>query len=230
MKEGKGKTIIIVDDEPDILQLIEVNLSRENMEVRTYLDGRVFLKELPRLSPDLLVLDIMLPGIDGYEICRKLKENDKTRGIPIIMLSAKDEVIDKVLGLELGADDYLAKPFVPKELLARIKAVLRRQTREPEKSILMIRDHLKINLEKYEVWYRGQKIDLTITEFNILQILGRRKGVVFSREKLLNMLWGNEKWVIDRTIDVHIRNLRKKLGPLADIIENIRGVGYRVRE
>lgn len=228
-KENK-KIIAVVDDESDILELISFNLKKDNFLVNTYQDGRIFLDDIKNNIPDLIILDIMLPNIDGYEVCRELKKNDNLSYIPIIMLSAKDEVIDKVIGLELGADDYLSKPFAPKELTARVKAVLRRKKDKNQKQIIIINDDLKINVEKYEVLFKDTKIDLTTTEFKILQILGQRKGVVFSREKLLDILWGDEKWVIDRTIDVHIRNLRKKLGTGADIIQNIRGIGYKVKE
>jgi DNA-binding response OmpR family regulator len=230
MKENLKKLIAVVDDEPDILKLISFNLEKENFMVKTYENGRILFEKVREISPDLIVLDIMLPGMDGFEICRKLKNQDELSSIPVIMLSAKDEVIDKVVGLELGADDYLAKPFEIKELVARIKAVLRRGTERKVDGILYLNENLKMNLDKYEVHKEKEKINLTITEFKILQILGQKKGIVFSREKILNALWGNEKWVFDRTIDVHIRNIRKKLNCKKDIIENIRGVGYRIRE
>jgi len=232
MATEKGKKrIAVVDDEPDILELISFNLKKENYIVDTYTEGPAFLNALNQKQvPDLLILDIMLPGMDGYEVCRELKKKEKYASLPIIMLSAKDEIIDKVLGLELGADDYMAKPFSPKELIARIKAVLRRHREQSQQKIIHINDLIKIDLDRYEVWVRGQKVELTTTEFNILYILAQKRGVVFSREKLLDNLWGDEKYVIDRTIDVHIRNLRKKLGPDVDVIKNIRGVGYKIVE
>jgi two-component system phosphate regulon response regulator PhoB/two-component system alkaline phosphatase synthesis response regulator PhoP len=172
----------------------------------------------------------MLPDTDGLELCKTLKKKDTFAAIPVIMLTAKGEETDKILGLELGADDYVTKPFSPKELVARVKAVLRRQVRKVESKKIEIAGRVIIDLEKFEVTAKGKKIDLTTTEFRILQLLASRKGYVFTRDNILNYLWGDEKAVVDRTIDVHIRHLREKLGSAAALIKNIRGVGYKLEE
>jgi two-component system phosphate regulon response regulator PhoB/two-component system alkaline phosphatase synthesis response regulator PhoP len=172
----------------------------------------------------------MLPDTDGLDICKELKKKDSSSSIPIIMLTAKGEETDKILGLELGADDYVTKPFSPKELVARVKAVLRRQSREEETKRIELPDKVVIDLEKYEVTSAGKKVDLTTTEFRILQLLASKKGFVYTRDHILDYLWGEEKAVIDRTIDVHIRHLREKLGKAARCIKNVRGVGYKLEE
>jgi len=239
--EKTGTLIAIVDDEEDILDLVSVNLNKAGYRVKTFSDSKSFFRFMenpagfpmgkPAGKPGLIILDVMLPGVDGYEICKQLKNNNKSASIPVIMLTAKSEEFDKVLGLELGADDYITKPFSPRELMARVKAVLRRNTvkegKEDSKNI-NFGDILVVNLEKYEVIVKGKKIDLTTTEFKILEILASRRGYVFSRDKLLDNLWGQEKAVLDRTIDVHIKNIREKLGLAGKMIKNIRGVGYKL--
>jgi two-component system phosphate regulon response regulator PhoB/two-component system alkaline phosphatase synthesis response regulator PhoP len=172
----------------------------------------------------------MLPDADGLEICKDLKKKDQYSSIPIIMLTAKGEEMDKILGLELGADDYVTKPFSPKELVARVKAVLRRQKKEEEPAKLEVGDILTIHPEKHEVYVGKKKIDLTSTEFRILYFLSSRRGWVFTRDQILDYLWGQEKAVVDRTIDVHIKHLREKLGKASHFIKNIRGVGYKLEE
>ncbi|OPY76384.1 MAG: Phosphate regulon transcriptional regulatory protein PhoB [Syntrophorhabdus sp. PtaU1.Bin058] len=172
----------------------------------------------------------MLPDVDGFEVCKYLKGHDKYSLIPIIMLTAKSEETEKVLGLELGADDYVTKPFSPRELVARVKAVLRRQGMKIESKKIEVRDILKIDLEKYEVEVKGEKIDLTPTEFRILNLLVTRAGRIYSRDQILDHLWGKEKFVIDRTVDVHIRHLREKLGNASQFIKNVRGIGYKFEE
>ncbi|OGS28043.1 MAG: two-component system response regulator, partial [Elusimicrobia bacterium RIFOXYB2_FULL_48_7] len=220
---------------------VSVNLNKAGYRVKTFSDSKSFFRFMenpagfpmgkPAGKPGLIILDVMLPGVDGYEICKQLKNNNKSASIPVIMLTAKSEEFDKVLGLELGADDYITKPFSPRELMARVKAVLRRNTvkegKEDSKNI-NFGDILVVNLEKYEVIVKGKKIDLTTTEFKILEILASRRGYVFSRDKLLDNLWGQEKAVLDRTIDVHIKNIREKLGLAGKMIKNIRGVGYKL--
>jgi len=221
--------IIIVDDEADILELIAVNLHKNGFKTKTFGEAKSFLKFIETTTPDLVLLDLMLPDMDGLDICKTLKANPKTNSIPVIMLTAKADETDKIVGLELGADDYVTKPFSPKELIARIKAVLRRTAKKQiETKIIKINKNIQIDTEKYEIFIDGLKIETTTTEFKILQILAERKGVVFSREKILDILWGNEKAVIDRTVDVHIKHLREKLGKQAELIKNVRGVGYKL--
>lgn len=220
------KTIAIVDDEEDIAELISHNLIKEGFDVKVFNDGEVFLSALDKFYPDLVVLDILLPGVNGLEICRYLKSNYRFSNIPIIILSVKDSETDKVVGLELGADDYLTKPFSPRELIARIKAVLRRANVRGEKAGLLKAGPLIVDLEKMEVYLEGEKLDLTPVEFRLLSIFIQNPGRVFSREDLLERFWGG-KFVVDRTVDVHISSLRKKLRDFGNFIKSIRGVGYK---
>jgi DNA-binding response OmpR family regulator len=219
--------IVIVDDETDILEVITVNLVRSGFQAKGFQDAKGFYNFIDKKMPDLIILDLMLPDEDGLEICKKLKGMDDFSGVPIIILSAKDTEFDRVIGLELGADDYITKPFSPRELVARVKAVLRRKTQKGEKKI-EVADILTLDLEKYETFVLGEKIDLTTTEFKILKLLATKRGVVFSREQILDYLWGDEKFVIDRTIDMHIKNLRKKLKMAAQLIKSLRGIGYKL--
>jgi DNA-binding response OmpR family regulator len=228
--EKTGKLVAVVDDEEDILELVSHNLEKAGYRAKGFQNSKTFLKFIGGQIPDLVILDIMLPEMDGYEICKYLKSQDKYSSIPIIMLTAKSEEVDKVLGLELGADDYVTKPFSPRELVARVKAVLRRQEQKDETKKRTIGDILVIDLDKYEVCVDGKKVDLTTTEFRILEILSSRKGLVYSRDKLLDQLWGQEKAILDRTIDVHIKNLRDKLGKAGKFIKNIRGIGYKIED
>ena len=226
-----NKQIFVVEDEPDILELVTINLERAGFTVKFFENAGMFLKKLEVKKPDLIILDLMLPDADGFDICKHLKSTDDTRSIPIIMLTARVDEVDRILGLELGADDYVTKPFSVKELVARVKVVLRRSIEEPEKARIEIAEGaLLIDSEKHEVLSRGKKIDLTSTEFKILALLASKKGWVFSRDKILDTLWGSEKIVVDRTIDVHIKHLREKLGDAAKFIKNIRGVGYKLEE
>lgn len=222
-----GKIVAVVDDEPDILELVAIHLRRSNYTVETFADADGFFKFLRHTKPDLLLLDLMLPDSDGLDICRYMKQHEKFKGIPVIMLTARSTEADKVTGLELGADDYITKPFSPRELVARVHAVLRRQAPAEDETIEVGPD-LQIRPKKFEVRVEGSKVELTTTEFRILEILARRPGWVFSREQLLNALWGREKAVIDRTIDVHVRHLRAKLGKAAALIKNVRGAGYKL--
>lgn len=220
--------IVILDDEPDILELISLNLKQAHHDVKEFLHPKDLLDYIKTHPVDLLILDLMLPDIDGLEVCKIIRNNTKISDTPIIMLSAKNNELDKVLGLKLGADDYMTKPFSPKELLARIKTVLRRKTHRKIIRVRTLSSKIVINLDTHEVRSDNQILKLTGSEFKILELLSERPGWVYSRDKILNHLWSKEKAVIDRTIDVHILHLRKKLGDQADIIQSIRGVGYKL--
>ncbi len=225
-----NELIAVVDDEPDIVELVSVNLKRASFRVKEFFDAESFLGSLAAEVPDLIVLDLMLPDMDGFEVCRALRSREKHANIPIIMLTAKAEETDKVLGLELGADDYVTKPFSPRELVARVKAVIRRRSPKEDTRKLIVGNVLVMDLEKHEVEVDGARTELTSTEFKILQLLSARKGRVFSREQILQHLWGDNKMVLDRTVDVHIKHLREKLGKAGNLIKNIRGVGYKLEE
>lgn len=226
-----GRLVSIIEDEPDIIELVSIHLKKSNFQVEGFENAESFLRFIKTKQPDLIILDLMLPDMDGYEVCKFLKGEKKFASIPIIMLTARADETEKVLGLELGADDYVTKPFSPKELVARVKAVLRRlSARQDEISLLDIGGIIFIDKEKREVTINNKKIELTSTEFKILNLLASKKGFVFSREAILEHLWGNEKIVIDRTVDVHIKHLREKLGEGARFIKNIRGIGYRVED
>jgi DNA-binding response OmpR family regulator len=223
-----SKQIAVVEDELDILELVSLHLRKERFTVRGHLTGSSFLKSLDVDPPSLVVLDLMLPDVDGFEICRHLKSKPAHSSIPIIILTARSEETDRILGLELGADDYMVKPFSPRELTARVKAVLRRTFKEEENSKKIEIGGVAIDPHKYEVTVEGKKIDLTTTEFRILQLLASKNGWVFTRDRILTHLWGNDKMVLDRTIDVHIKHLREKLGHAGGYIKNMRGVGYKL--
>jgi two-component system phosphate regulon response regulator PhoB/two-component system alkaline phosphatase synthesis response regulator PhoP len=223
-----NELIAVIDDEPDIVELVTLHLKKAGFRVAGFLDSKSFLHFLDKHIPDLVLLDLMLPDADGFEVCRLLKKNDKSAAIPVIMVTAKSEETDKILGLEIGADDYVTKPFSAKELVARVRAVLRRQKPSEETKKMEVGGLLTIDLETYQVSVGGRPVDLTSTEFRILRLLGSKPGRVFTRDQILDYLWGHEKIVLDRTIDVHIRNLREKIGPAARLIKNIRGVGYKL--
>lgn len=224
-------TILIVDDEEPIQELLRFNLENEGYSVLTAFDGPSALKMIEEKRPDLVVLDVMLPGMDGLEVCNQLRQNSKFRDLPVIMLTAKGEEIDKVLGLELGADDYLTKPFSPRELLARIRARLRRvkpQTLENE----LIRGDLRIDLNRFQVSVRGEEVELTPKEFELLRVLAAHPGKVYSRDELLERIWGYEYAGDTRTVDVHVRHLRQKVEKdpsNPEYIETLRGIGYRLK-
>jgi len=223
-----NEKIYIVEDESDIAELLKVNLEKSGYKPKSFSEASSFFKKVEVEKPDLVILDLMLPDMDGLEVCKNLRGNPKTSGIPIIMLSAKGEETDRILGLELGADDYVTKPFSPRELISRIKAILRRAVRSESTSIIKVANIIEIDLDKHTVRVDGIKVELTSSEFRILTILAEKPGWVFSREKILDKVWGYEKAVVDRTVDVHIRHLREKLGPAADYIKNIRGAGYKI--
>jgi len=220
--------IAILDDEPDIRELIALNLKKSGFAVKEFAEAKSFFRYLDTALPDALVLDLMLPDLDGLEICKQLRAKTRTARLPVIMLTARAEETDKIIGLELGADDYLTKPFSPKELIARIKALLRRQEAPAEQKVLRIGKNIVLDPEKYEVLIDGAAVEMTGTEFKILQMLAEKKGIVFSRDKILDRLWGSEKAVFDRTVDVHIKHLREKMAKYAGYIKNVRGVGYKI--
>ncbi len=222
--------IAIIDDEPDIVELVSLHLKKTNFRTEEFLNAEDFFDFISKRVPDLIILDLMLPDADGFEICKYLKGKDEFASVPIIMLTAKGEETDKVLGLELGADDYVTKPFSPKELVARVKAVLRRPEKKESMQKIVIGKMLDIFPDKHEAYVEGKKVDLTSTEFRILTLLSQKKGWVYTRDQILDYLWGQEKAVLDRTIDVHIKHLREKLGKAARFIKNIRGVGYKLEE
>jgi phosphate regulon transcriptional regulator PhoB len=225
---GKRK-ILIVEDDRDIVEMITYNLRADGYEVLSAFTGKDGITVARRERPDLIILDVMLPVMDGFEVCRVLKSTEATACVPIIILSAKSQETDKIVGLELGADDYVTKPFSPRELIARIKAVLRRnQERQPRGEIT--RGQIVIDGTKHKVLVRKQEIELTATEFRLLECLAQRPGVVLSRSQLLEAFGGDESMVYDRTVDAHIKSLRRKLGKAKDYIETVRGVGYRFRD
>ena len=227
----QNKKVLVVDDEEDILELLKFNLSREGFHVTCASTGEDALKAVPAEVPDLIVLDLMLPGIDGLEVTRQLKNNANTKKIPIVMLTAKGEEADIVTGLELGADDYITKPFSPRVLLARVRAVLRREDKDitDETSALRIHD-IVIHPGRREVLVDGEPVELTFTEFGILNYLARRPGWVFTRTQIVDAVRGDDYFVTDRSVDVQIVGLRKKLGSAGKYIDTVRGVGYRFKE
>ncbi len=224
-----SRLIAVVDDEPDIRELVALHLKKAGFSVRSFPDAGQFQKSLAGTVPDLVVLDLMLPDADGIDICKDMKHAARTANIPVVMLTARGDELDRVLGLEIGADDYITKPFSPKELVARVKAVLRRHDKGRQSDTVELAEGVAIDPNRYEVSVHGRKLELTTTEFKLLEILAERRGWVFSRDEILGRLWGDEKAVIDRTVDVHVTNLRKKLGKAGRIIENVRGVGYKLR-
>ena len=226
--------LLVVEDEQDLLELLRFNLEREGYRVTPADSGEKALRSARAEAPDLVVLDIMLPGMDGLEVCRGLKAEESTAHVPIVMLTAKTEEADVVTGLEMGADDYITKPFSPRVLLARVKAVLRRRGLEsadaalPEESI-QIRD-LVVRPDRHEVTVGGELVDLTATEFRLLTLLAGRPGRVFTRQQIIESIHGKYAAVTDRSVDVQIVMLRRKLGQRGDDIQTVRGVGYRFKE
>jgi len=226
-----AKTILLVDDELDILNLLEFNLKAEGYSITTATDGDQAIQMAAANRPDLIVLDVMLPHKDGWEVIRELHANPSTRDIPVIFLTARDSEIDEVVGLELGADDYVVKPISIRKFLARVKKALRASAQKPmSKDVKIVFDQLVIDPTRYSVTVGDRKLCLTKKEFEILKFLAQRPGHVITREELLNHIWGEHVVVIDRTIDVHIRKIREKLGSeYAHFIETLKGVGYRFR-
>ena len=223
-----NELVAVIEDEADLAALTAEHLRREGFRVETFGDAERFFRFLGRKRPDLVLLDLMLPDMGGLDVCRALKRSEDWRSIPIIMATARAEETDRVLGLELGADDYVVKPFSHKELAARVKAVLRRVHTPEAGGPIAVGEDLVLDPDRFEARWKGKVLELTSTEFRILHLLAAKKGRVLTREQILDELWGHEKIVLDRTVDVHIKNLRDKLGPAAPLVKNIRGVGYKV--
>ena len=222
--------ILVVDDEPEAVELVEFNLKQAGFDVATAADGAEALKKARLLLPSLIVLDLMLPEVDGMEVCKLLRHDPATAAIPIVMLTAKAAEIDRVLGLELGADDYVTKPFSPRELVLRIKSLLRRGQAPEAKHDLIRAGDLQVDIPRHQATVKGRGIDLTATEFKLLTVLAQRRGRVQSREQLLKDVWEYDNLIDTRTVDTHMRRLREKLGPAAKYLDTIRGVGYRFVE
>jgi phosphate regulon transcriptional regulator PhoB len=225
------RTILIVEDETDILNLIEWHLRAEKYTVLTAKDGVKGLDTAIKQLPDLIVLDLMLPGMDGLEICKALKRNPKTEHIPVIMLTAKGEEVDRIVGLELGADDYMVKPFSPRELTLRVRAVLKRTDVSPAEEKSIQYQNLRMDTDSHRVWVGETEVVLTVTEFKLLIELIQNRGRVRTRDQLLDRVWGYQFDGYARTVDTHVRRLRQKIGEeYADAIETVRGIGYRFKE
>lgn len=222
--------VLVVDDEPDALELIEFNLKGAGMDVATAADGAEALKRARAVLPSLIVLDLMLPEIDGMEVCKLLRRDPATSAIPIIMLTAKASELDRVVGLELGADDYVTKPFSPRELVLRVKNLLRRGESREDKAEHVQVGQLCIDIPRHQVTVRGKRVDLTATEFRLVRVLAERRGRVQSRDQLLRDVWEYDSVIDTRTVDTHMRRLREKLGAAAKCLETVRGVGYRLIE
>lgn len=219
--------IYILDDEPDILDLVGLSLSKAGFSTACFERWESLKAALNEALPSLLVLDLMLPDADGMQICRDLRSEPRFQSIPIVMLTARVGIEDRISGLEDGADDYLTKPFDAQELVARVRAVLRRLSWQKEARVYEIAPGLLLDLNRFEASLNGKRIDLTLTEFRLLQLLTKRPGWVYTRAQMLDYLWGNDKVVIDRTIDVHIKNLRDKIRPYDVLIKPVRGIGYK---
>ncbi len=229
MEIGSGRNILIIEDESDVADLLTLNLRKAGFRISTAADGASGLQKARDDRPDFIVLDLMLPKMLGLEVCRILKSDTATRHIPILMLTAKAEEIDRIVGLEFGADDYVTKPFSPREVVLRIKAILRRAEGGAEDEHLSA-GSIVIDPARHEVSVHGKRVNLTSLEFKLLHTLMQRRGRVQARDRLLNDVWGYESVIDTRTVDTHVRRLRKKLGKAADAIESVRGFGYRLRE
>jgi two-component system phosphate regulon response regulator PhoB len=222
-----SKRILVVDDEPDIMELVRFNLSQEGFEVDTAENGANALAQIGRRPPDLVILDLMLPDLSGADVCRKLRSMPETSKLPVIMLTARSEEVDRVVGFELGADDYVTKPFSPRELVLRVKAVLRRGVLPESVTRRFEHGPLQLDQEGHRCLLDGDELELTAKEFRLLAALMARPGRVWSREQLLDDVWGSDIAVTHRTVDTHVKRLREKLGAAGDLIHTVRGVGYR---
>ncbi len=225
-----SQRILVVDDEPDILELTRFALSQEGYVVDTAASGDEALAQLRRNRPDLVVLDLMLPDQPGTEICRTMRSNEELRDVPVIMLTARGDEIDRIVGFELGADDYVTKPFSPRELCLRVKAILRRGRPAETSAEQLTHRELSIDVARHQCVFHGEEIALTAKEFQLLTALMRRPGRVLTRERLLEEVWGEGIAVTHRTVDTHMKRLREKLGRAGELIDTVRGVGYRFQE
>jgi len=230
-KRMKQATILIIEDDADIVELLQYNLSKEGFRVRVARDGDAGIAEGRRYKPDLILLDLMLPGTDGLELCRRMKRDEDLATTPIVMVTAKSEESDVVTGLEMGADDYLSKPFSPRELLARVRAVLRRgkAAQEHEQSRLEFPGVI-LDRMRHEVTVNDELVEFTRAEFRLLWALGTSPGRVFARDELVEFITGGEAHISDRNVDVHISAVRKKLEPHSDLVKTVRGVGYKIKD
>jgi len=229
MEIGSGRNILIIEEESDVADVLTLNLRKAGFRISTAADGASGLQNARDDRPDFIVLDLMLPKMSGLEVCRILKSDTATSQIPILMLTAKAEEVDRIVGLEFGADDYVTKPFSPREVVLRIKAILRRAEGGAEDERLSA-GSIVIDPARHEVSVHGKRVNLTSLEFKLLRTLMQRRGRVQARDRLLNDVWGYESVIDTRTVDTHVRRLRKKLGKAADAIESVRGFGYRLRE
>lgn len=225
-----NRKVLLIEDDRDIIELLKHYLQKENFVLKDASDGLSGIKEAKAVSFDLIILDIMLPEMDGLEVCKELRNDPKTSSVPIIMLTAKTEETDKIVGLELGADDYVTKPFSPKELVARVKALLRRTERIQEKQRVYHYGKLILDLTKHEVTSHNKPIELTSKEFALLECLLRSKGRVLSRDYLMDEIWGYDYYGGMRTVDVHIRRLREKIPELSSAIQTVKNLGYKLKE
>lgn len=231
-------SVMIVEDENEIGELIRFHVEREGYDAKLVNSGRVALEAIKRDPPDLITLDLMLPDVDGLEVCRRLKWQDETRDIPILIVTAKGEEADVVTGIELGAEDYVTKPFSPRVLMARVKNILRRRAGEADPAagsngkgrMVLAEGDLVIDVDRHQVFVKGREVELTLTEFGLLHFLAQRPGFVRTRDQIISSIHGKSTVLSSRTVDVHVTALRRKLGELGDMVETVRGVGYRLTE
>ena len=224
--------VLIVEDDPDIVDILSYNLKQADLKVKSVPDGSSALAEVKRRLPDLILLDLMLPKVDGLEVCRLLKSDPETKNVPIIMITAKGEEVDRIVGLELGADDYIIKPFSPREVVLRVRSVLKRSVADFQKEITakIEANGVIIDIDRRQVNYKGKSINLTATEFDLLSILAKTPGRVFTRNLLMDLVWGQDYYGVDRTVDTHMSRLRRKLGGGGKNLQTVHGIGYRFKE
>jgi two-component system, OmpR family, phosphate regulon response regulator PhoB len=223
-------TVLVIEDEPDLAELVRFHLSRAGFAVEVAHSGRAGLDAIRRARPALVVLDLMLPDLSGTDVCRELRADAKLRDLPVLMLTARADEVDRVVGFELGADDYVTKPFSPRELVLRVRAILRRAEGEPQHTPVLRRGVLQLDPERHHCSVEGSAVELTAKEFRLLEVLMSRPGHVMTRQRLLDDVWGSDITVTERTIDTHLKRLREKLGAAGDLIETVRGVGYRLAD